>query len=204
MTARLFGCGSLGRAARSALVAGAVLSAFPGGFLHAYERLQGPTELLFADKAKAFPGYTLFGVGGRTYLIDLDGKVVGEVPGTAGVHGVAFSRELDRGWTSNGQAGTVTVFKLSTLDVVGTVKATGENPDAILYEPATKRVFSFNARGKNATVIDAVTSQVVGTIPMSGKPEFAACDGKGLVYVNNGSASLNFSCVLAWRESGFI
>jgi DNA-binding beta-propeller fold protein YncE len=121
----------------------------------------------------------------RVMVLDLDGHVKGEVPDTAGVHGVAFSRELDRGWTSNGQANTVTVFKLSTLEVVKTVKTTGENPDAILYEPATKRVFTFNGKGKNATVIDASTSEVVGTIPMGGKPEFSACDGKGRVYVNN-------------------
>ncbi|MCX6892675.1 MAG: hypothetical protein NTX51_14330, partial [Verrucomicrobia bacterium] len=80
MTAQLFGRGSLGRAARSALAAGAVWAAFPGGFLHAYERLQGPTELLFCDKTKAFPGYTLFGVGNRTYLLDLDGRVVHKWP----------------------------------------------------------------------------------------------------------------------------
>jgi len=131
--------------------------------------------------------------GGRIYVprsthvmvLDLDGHVKGDIAGTAGVHGVAFSRELDRGWTSNGQANTVTVFKLSTLEVLKVVKTTGENPDAILFEPATKRVFTFNGRGKNATVIDGATSEVVGTIPMGGKPEFSACDGKGRVYVNN-------------------
>jgi len=125
----------------------------------------------------------------RVMVLDLDGNLKGEIPGTAGVHGVTFCRDLDRGWTSNGQANTVTVFKLSTLEVVGTVKTTGENPDAILYEPATKRVFTFNGRSKNATVIDAATGLVVGTIPMGGKPEFAACDGKGRVYVNNEDTS---------------
>jgi DNA-binding beta-propeller fold protein YncE len=135
--------------------------------------------------------------GGRIYVprsthvmvLDLDGQVKGDIPGTAGVHGVAFSRELDRGWTSNGQTNTVTVFKLSTLEVIKVVKTTGENPDAILFEPVTKRVFTFNGRGKNATVIDGVTSEVVGTIPMSGKPEFSDCDGKGRVYVNNEDTS---------------
>lgn len=135
--------------------------------------------------------------GGRIYVprsthvmvLDLDGQVKGDIPGTAGVHGVAFSRELDRGWTSNGQANTVTVFKLSTLEVLKVVKTTGENPDAILFEPVTKRVFTFNGRGKNATVLDAATSEVLGTIPMGGKPEFADCDGKGRVYVNNEDTS---------------
>jgi DNA-binding beta-propeller fold protein YncE len=125
----------------------------------------------------------------RVMVLDLEGRVKGEIPGTAGVHGVAFSAELDRGWTSNGQSGTVTVFKLSTLEVQKVVKATGENPDAILFEPATQRVFTFNGRGKNATVIDALSAEVVGTIPMGGKPEFAACDGSGRVYVNNEDTS---------------
>ena len=125
----------------------------------------------------------------RVMVLDLEGRVKGEVPGTAGVHGVAFSAELDRGWTSNGQSGTVTVFKLSTLEVQKVVKTTGENPDAILFEPATQRVFTFNGRGKNATVIDALSAEVVGTLPMGGKPEFAVCDGSGRVYVNNEDTS---------------
>ncbi|MEI6592735.1 MAG: YncE family protein [Holophagaceae bacterium] len=118
-------------------------------------------------------------------VLDLDGKVKGDIPGTPGVHGVAFSAELDRGWTSNGQADTVSVFKLSTLEVLKVIKVTGKNPDAILFEPTTKRVITFNGGGKNATVIDAVSSEVLGTIPMGGKPEFSACDGKGRVFVNN-------------------
>jgi DNA-binding beta-propeller fold protein YncE len=122
-------------------------------------------------------------------VLDLDGRVKGEIPGTAGVHGVALSPELDRGWTSNGQSGTVTVFKLSTLEVLKVLKTTGENPDAILFEPASRRVFSFNGRGKNATVFDALSAEVVGTIPMGGKPEFAVCDGSGRVYVNNEDTS---------------
>jgi DNA-binding beta-propeller fold protein YncE len=125
----------------------------------------------------------------RVMVLDLDGRVKGEVPGTAGVHGVALCRELDRGWTSNGQAGTVTVFRLSTLEVEKVVKTTGENPDAILFEPATRRVFTFNGRGKNATVLDALSAEVVATIPMGGKPEFAACDGAGRVFVNNEDTS---------------
>ena len=125
----------------------------------------------------------------RVMVLDLDGHLKGEVLGTAGVHGVAFSAELDRGWTSNGQSNTVTVFKLSTLEVQKVVKTTGENPDAILFEPATKRVFTFNGRGMNATVIDALSGEVVGSIPMGGKPEFAACDSSGRVYVNNEDTS---------------
>jgi DNA-binding beta-propeller fold protein YncE len=121
----------------------------------------------------------------RVMVLDLEGQVKGEIPGTAGVHGVAFSRELDQGWTSNGGADTVTVFRLSTLEVLKVVATTGGNPDAILFEPVTKRVFTFNGRGKNATVIDAITSVVVGTIPLGGKPEFAVCNGRGRIFVND-------------------
>jgi DNA-binding beta-propeller fold protein YncE len=120
----------------------------------------------------------------RVLVLDLDGKLVGEIPNTQGVHGVALARELDRGFTSNGRSNTMTVFKLSTLEVVKEVKTTGENPDAILYEPATRQVFTFNGRGQNATVFSADTLEVKGTLPMGGKPEFPAGDGQGRVFVN--------------------
>jgi DNA-binding beta-propeller fold protein YncE len=120
----------------------------------------------------------------RVLVLDLDGKTKGEIPHTAGVHGVALAKDLDRGFTSNGQANTMTVFKLSTLEVIKEVKTTGENPDAILYDAATHQVFTFNGRGKNATVFNANTLEVTGTIPMGGKPEFSVCDGKGRVFVN--------------------
>jgi len=121
----------------------------------------------------------------RVMVLDLEGKKVGEVPDCKGIHGVAFSHALDLGWTSNGQDKSVTVFQLSTLKVLKVIKIAGENPDAIIFEPVNKRVFTFNGKSKNATVIDAVKGEVVGTIPIGGKPEFAAIDGKGMVYVNN-------------------
>ncbi len=121
----------------------------------------------------------------RVQVIDTDANaVVGEIPGTEGVHGIALAPELGRGFTSNGRAGTVTVFDIKTLAVLDTVKVTGENPDAIAYEPTTRRVFTFNGRSSNATAIDAATAKVVGTLPLGGKPEFAVADGKGRMYVN--------------------
>lgn len=122
--------------------------------------------------------------GTHTMVLDFEGKVIGDLTNTAGVHGVALAPELDRGFTSNGRAGTMTIFKLSTLEVLQEVKTTGENPDAILFDPSTKRVFTFNGRGKNVTVFDAATGAVVGTLPVGGKPEFAVTDLKGHVYVN--------------------
>ena len=110
-------------------------------------------------------------------------KVVGDIPNTNGVHGIAFAPKLGRGFTSNGQANTVTIFDLKTLKPLGTAP-TGDRPDAILYDPATQRVFTFNGGGNSATAIDAATGKVVGTIPLGGRPEFAAADGKGMVYDN--------------------
>ena len=120
----------------------------------------------------------------RVMVLDLEGKPLGEIKGTEGVHGVALAPGLDRGFTSNGRSNTITIFKLSTLEVLSQVKATGEGPDAILFDPFSQRVFSFNGRGKNATVLDAATGEVVGTIPFGHKPEFAATDLRGHVFVN--------------------
>jgi len=123
--------------------------------------------------------------GTRVAVIDADsGAAVGEIPGTAGVHGVALVPDAHRGYTSNGRSSTITIFDTGTLAVVGEVKSTGDNPDAIMYDPASRRVFAFNGRGKNATAIDAAAGTVAGTVPLDGKPEFAVADGKGRVFVN--------------------
>jgi DNA-binding beta-propeller fold protein YncE len=122
-----------------------------------------------------------------THVVVVDaatGKVTADIPDTPGVHGIALAYELGRGFISNGREGTVSIFDLKTLKVSGKVKA-GDNPDCILYDPASKRVFAFNGRSKDATVINSADGTVVATLPIGGKPEFAAADGKGMVYVNN-------------------
>jgi YVTN family beta-propeller protein len=120
----------------------------------------------------------------RVVVIDLDkGAVVGEIPNTNGVHGIAIAPELGRGFTSNGRDNNVTIFDLKTLSVLAQVK-TGTNPDAIIYDPASRRVFAFNGRSNDATAIDAASGNVAATIALGGKPEFAVADGKGAVYVN--------------------
>ena len=111
-------------------------------------------------------------------------KVVGEIPDTPGVHGVALAPDLGRGFTSNGRDSSVTVFDLKTLAVVARVKLAARNPDAIEYDPASKRVFVFNGGSASASVIDASAGTLVGSVPLDGKPEFAAADGKGTMYVN--------------------
>ena len=122
--------------------------------------------------------------GTHVMVVDIDaGKLVGDIPDTPGVHGIAIAPELNRGFISNGKANTATIFDLKTLKVIGHVK-TGDNPDAILYDPATKRVLTFNGRSKNATVFDASSGKILAVIPLKGKPEFAATDGKGKIFVN--------------------
>ncbi|HUK32691.1 MAG TPA: YncE family protein [Vicinamibacterales bacterium] len=117
-------------------------------------------------------------------VVDLDaGKVVGDIPDTPGVHGIAIARDLDKGFISNGRGNNVTIFDLKTLKATGTV-ATEMNPDAITYDPSSKRVIAFNGRSKSASVIDAKTGKVVATIALGGKPEFGAADGKGKIYDN--------------------
>ena len=91
--------------------------------------------------------------------------------------------EFGRGFVSNGQASTVTIFDLQTLRPIADVP-TGQKPDAIIYDPATSRVFAFNGDSHSATAIDAATGQVAGTVELGGGPEFAAADGKGFVYNN--------------------
>jgi DNA-binding beta-propeller fold protein YncE len=120
----------------------------------------------------------------RVVVVDLDTeKVVGEISGTPGVHGIAFVPELNRGFTSNGGNSTVTVFDLKTLKTLGTVKANGK-PDIITYEPVTKRVLSFNHGTNDITAIDPAEMKVVGTLAAGGVPELACSDEKGHVFCN--------------------
>ena len=123
--------------------------------------------------------------GAKVVVIDLDNdQLVGEIADTPGVHGFVVATGLGRGFSSNGRENKVSVVDLKTLKTLSKVE-TGENPDAILYEPKHRQVYAFNGRGHSATVIDAESGKVVATIPFSGKPEFAAADSKaGRVYCN--------------------
>lgn len=120
----------------------------------------------------------------RVNVVDIaSGKVVGTIPDTQGVHGIAIAPELKRGFVSAGRTSTVTIFDLASLKVLGQTKV-DERPDAILFEPVSSRVFTFNAGGKNTTALDGATGEVAGRLALGGKPEFAVADGKGRVYVN--------------------
>jgi YVTN family beta-propeller protein len=121
----------------------------------------------------------------QTEVIDTaTDKLVGTIPDTKGVHGIAVANDLGKGYTSDGTDNDVTVFDLKTLKVLSKIK-TGQNPDAIIYEPVTHRVFTFNGKSNDSTAIDAKSGNVItASIPVGGKPEFAQVDGKGHIYVN--------------------
>lgn len=120
----------------------------------------------------------------RVMVIDTEsGKPVGEISDTPGVHGVALVPDIGKGFASNGREDTVSVFDLQSLKTISKIKV-GNRPDAIWYDAASKRVFTFNAGSQDATAIDAEKGAVAGSVPLGGKPEFAASDGKGTVYVN--------------------
>jgi YVTN family beta-propeller protein len=111
------------------------------------------------------------------------GDSLGVIANTTGVHGIAFINDLNKGYTSNGRTNNVTVFDLKSNTVLSQV-ATGENPDAIFYEPFSKKIITCNGRSKDLTIIDAATDKVVATIPVGGKPETAVSDEAGKVFVN--------------------
>ncbi len=170
----------------------------------------GAAALLFATAAHATPQYRIVktvqlpGEGGWDYMaferggerlfvahgshvdvIDTHSlSRIGEIADTPGVHGIALAADLGRGYISAGSAGTIVVFELKTLARLKDIRGTGENPDAIVYDAPTRRVFAFNGRGRNATVIDALSNEVIGSIALDAKPEFARSDGRGRLYVN--------------------
>jgi YVTN family beta-propeller protein len=122
--------------------------------------------------------------GTEITVIDADsGALVGSIAGLKQDHGVAVAAEFGRGFITDGGEGKVVIFDLKTLKTIGEAKA-DKDADSIVYDPASKRVFSMNGDSKNSTVIDAKTGTVAGTIDLGGGPEFAVADGKGTVYVN--------------------
>ena len=172
----------------AALLAASLLpaSAAPPVHYHLVHRYvlggDGGWDYLTYDPA----GKRLF-ISRSTHVMVVDpstGAVVGDIPNTPGVHGVALAQDLGKGFTSNGRDGTVTIFDLKTLKTLETVQTGAKDPDCIIYDPDSKRVFTFNGDSNSATAIDASTGRVVATIPLGGGPEFAVPDGRGMVYDN--------------------
>jgi YVTN family beta-propeller protein len=136
---------------------------------------------------------TIDSEAGRLYLshstkvvvVDLDhNTLVGEIGDTPGVHAFMPVPELQRGFSSNGKESKSSVVDLTSLKTISKLE-TGQNPDAIAYEPQRGEVYIFNHTGNSATVIDAKQAKVVATIPLGGGPEFAVADSAaGRVYCN--------------------
>jgi YVTN family beta-propeller protein len=166
------------------LAAAATLAAPPSGY-HIIKKVSVPGtggwDYVSVDEA-----------GRRVYIahatqvevLDADtSELVGTIPNTPGVHGVAIAAEFGRGFISAGKSDSVIIFDLKTLKPMGEVKV-GKKPDAIIYDPATKHVYAMNGDSDNTTVINAADGKVAGTIDLGGGPEFAVADGKGSTYIN--------------------
>jgi DNA-binding beta-propeller fold protein YncE len=123
--------------------------------------------------------------GDRVDVVEtVSGKLASTIANTPGVHGIAFAPALKRGFTSNGQSNSVSVFELDTLRVIHEIPISGKKPDAILFEPRHNYIITANGESANLSVIDAGTVQIVAEVPLPGPPEFMATDGAGMVYVN--------------------
>jgi len=139
------------------------------------------------DYLNADPGTGMLFISRGTHVqvMDMEKKTLAaDIPNTNGVHGIALAHEFGKGYISDGRDTAVTVFGLKDFKTIKVIKINGLNPDAIIYDDASKRVFTFNGRSSNATAIDAATDSVVGTVQLDGKPEFAQADGEGNIYVN--------------------
>lgn len=128
--------------------------------------------------------------GTHVMVVNTDSlTIAGDIPNTEGVHGVALVPDLYRGYTSNGRAGTVTEFDTRTLATLKVISGVGRNPDAIIFEPVSRRILTMNGGTGNVSAIDVATDSVVGSVAVGGKPEFAVADGRGHVFVNNEDSS---------------
>jgi DNA-binding beta-propeller fold protein YncE len=149
---------------------------------------EGGWDYLSVDEA----GARLF-VSHSTMVVVADlktNKLIGTINDTPGVHGIALAADQNKAFISVGRNASVKVINFKTLELIADVKVTGQNPDAIIYDKFSKRVFTFNGGSANSTVLDALTNEVIGTIALEGKPEFPVSDGKGKIFVNIEDKSL--------------
>ena len=122
--------------------------------------------------------------GTQVNILDINtGDSIAVIENTTGVHGIAFDKSQNKGFTSNGRLNNVTVFDLTTNAVITQIP-TGMNPDAIMYEPFSKKIITCNGRSKNLSIIDPVANKLLDSIDVGGKPETAVSNGDGIVYVN--------------------
>src|ERR1700676_2435359 len=166
-----------------------VLAAAPKGGYHLltkYSLGAAPGGKEYWDYITLDPASRLLYVSHNTEVkvVNADsGKVSGSVADLKRVHGIALIPHLGKGYISDGGADEVVVFDIKTLKVTGHIK-TGQNPDCIIYDPASKHIFTMNGKSNDASVIDPATETVIATIPMGGRPEYAVADGHGMIYDN--------------------
>jgi YVTN family beta-propeller protein len=181
--------GGLGASGASLLLGALALASLPNGGYHLLKKYElGP-----APGGKEYWDYITFDTSSRRLyishntevkVVDADsGTVIGSIADLKRVHGIALVPGLGRGFISDGGADEAVVFDVKSLKVTGHIK-TGANPDCILYDPASKHIFTMNGKSNDASVIDPATGTVVATIPMGGRPEYAVADGKGMIYDN--------------------
>jgi len=131
------------------------------------------------------PNHRLFiGRQNRVMVVDEnDGKLLGEVTGINGAHGVAIVEHTGHGFATSGNDASVVMFDLKSLKLISRIPA-AEDADAIIYDPASDRVFTFNGDAHSSTVIDPGAGKLVTNIQLGGKPEYGASSGDGKVFAN--------------------
>jgi DNA-binding beta-propeller fold protein YncE len=128
-------------------------------------------------------GHVFIPRGSHILVVDSEGNKVMDIPGVKGAHAIAFAPDLKKAFLST--EASISILDMGSMAITGEVSLSGKDPDAILYDPSVKRVFTFNGGGtQDATAVDALTGRVLGNIPLGGKPEFAQADGEGHIYVN--------------------
>ncbi len=142
----------------------------------------GGWDLLALDAQR---GHLFLSRSDRVQVVDTrDGHLVGELAGTDRVHGIAIVPAIGHGFTTNGHANTLTEFDLASLQRLRDIPVSGQSPDAVLLDGFSDKLFVFNARSNNASVVDPASGSEVAVITFDGNPELAASDGKGRVFVN--------------------
>jgi len=123
--------------------------------------------------------------GNVVNVIDIKSQeTLATIPDTKGVHGIAIANDLNKAFITDGKENAVTIVDLKTFELIEKVIIEGQKPDAVLYDKFSQKVFTYNAKSKDATVLDAISNKIVKTIPFGGKPEFSVTNTKGLIYVN--------------------
>jgi DNA-binding beta-propeller fold protein YncE len=141
---------------------------------------QGSWDYLAVDDAG---GRLYVSHGTKVEILNVEsGELLGSIP-TKGVHGIVLAPEFRHGFISDGKASTVLMFDMKTMKVLQEISSPSD-PDAIIYDPSTKRVFAFNGESNSATAIDADSGKVAGTVALGGGPEFAVADGNGYIFDN--------------------